>query len=168
MNTIRFFQNLPGSWVINRSIPDYGHMQGEATFSQIGTETNKLRYHEQGQLTLEASKKTFACYRDYVYRYQGEQDAISIHFVEAGKTDRLFHMLQFPTDSDVSTAKGTHHCGQDIYRAVYESIDNDAFRIIYKVKGPHKDYESHTTFQRKPSSVPEEGTVVSPLLNKLA
>lgn len=148
MDTAHFFQRLPGIWTINRSISGYARMQGEASFSQIKANANALHYHEQGTLTLEGSQKTLACYQDYVYRYQNEQKVISVHFVEEGNTDRWFHTLRFSTANEISTAEGNHLCNQDIYLAVYKSIDKDHFEVIYKVKGPKKDYESHTFFRR--------------------
>ncbi len=148
MKTICFFQRLSGSWIISRFISNHGCVRGDATFRQI--ETNVLHYHEQGLLTLESSKRTLACYRDYVYRYEYESDAIFVYFVEAGKADRLFHMLRFPLSDEPSVARATHHCKSDTYEAIYELINADNFKITYKVSGPNKNYESHTFFQRKP------------------
>lgn len=148
MNTRGFFQHLSGNWNFERSIIEGSSTwlaRGEATFKVVENETDTLSYHEQGQLER-APNQSIEFYRDYVYRYHGEQAAIAVYFVESGRTDRLFYTLQFQSDN--TTAQGEHHCNKDIYRTTYELIDENFFEIYYQVKGPQKDYQLRTFFRR--------------------
>jgi Family of unknown function (DUF6314) len=149
MNTLQFFQSLPGNWSLKRTIPN-GNMVGEATFEAVETKINTLFYHEQGWITFNLQpQQTLACHREYMYCYQCESDAIFIYFIEDGETDRLFHTLQFSLAKGISTAAGIHLCKQDTYHVTYKTVDENAFEISYSVKGPKKDYTLYTVFKRK-------------------
>ncbi len=147
-NTAKIFKNLRGNWTIERTIDNQGRMNGIAWFRNSNNEQNTLHYREEGVFTLN-SGRSCNIYREYVYRFQNNN--ISAYFVENGKTDRLFHILEFDSPAltgSTMKAKAKHICRCDTYDVIYEFYSDNAFNIIYQVKGPLKNYVSSTFFKR--------------------
>jgi len=140
------FALLEGSWELRRSIPNYGNMEGMATFTKGGTDI--LNYKETGTMEL-TNRKKFTAYREYQYRY--EDGTIAVFFRDNDRAGQLFHVLKFAGEGSEgeSTATACHVCKEDIYNAMYYFYgQEDRFNLTYQVKGPLKDYCSNTVFLR--------------------
>ncbi len=135
MTPIYFFKYLKGSWVIDRRISNYGYLKGTAKLHL--TNRNSLMYRED--LVMESSRKEW--HRDYIYSY--EENRLRKHFSDG----RLFYTLQFNCVEE-SIITGEHFCGCDIYKAIYNIKDENAFSLKYKVLGPNKSYDIVTEFIR--------------------
>jgi tRNA A64-2'-O-ribosylphosphate transferase len=88
---------------------------------------------------------------------------ISVHFVKAdGETeDYIYNMLTFAPKDEIENesgghvlkARAEHPCGEDFYVSTYEfhlgersGIRLGKFEVQHEVKGPSKDYISHTVY----------------------
>lgn len=135
--------------------------------------TAELLYSETGQLQTGTGLALRAS-RQYIYRYDADEDKISAWFVKEEtkhtngreEVDYLFHDLEMDlAGNGVWTGKGEHLCEMDMYWSMYEfrlppqgqSGMNGAggggdrmqlFGVRYKVKGPQKDYNSDTAYER--------------------
>lgn len=139
MNVIsQIFHHMPGVWTFQRVISGFGNVQGQAFFKKLG-EANTLTYREEGVLTA-LSGQVNNVYRNYIYRYENGQ--ISVYFED----NRPFHTLQFSQSHYPASATARHHCGCDVYDAVYTFFSEGKFKLYYAVKGPKKDYTITTDF----------------------
>lgn len=134
------FHHMPGVWNFQRVISDFGKIQGQACFKKL-TETTSLAYREEGVLTA-LSGQVSSVYRNYIYRYENGQ--ISVYFED----NRPFHTLHFSQNHYPASASGRHHCGCDVYDAVYTFFSEGNFKLFYAVKGPKKDYTITTDFTK--------------------
>ncbi|KIW94521.1 uncharacterized protein Z519_04497 [Cladophialophora bantiana CBS 173.52] len=126
---INLFQDLSGSWLLNRKLQSAdssapsGRCSGTATFTTrapspvLDADGNlhiahaELLYHEQGEFEMMkavgnnlASVPTFTFARKYIWRLQRTENAvtISIWFTKPGTEtiDYLFHKIDLPFDND--------------------------------------------------------------------
>lgn len=135
----RLFAALTGTWTLSRVLPGIGRMSGTARFREL--EPGLLHYREEGLLTLDAGQ-SLEVFREYHYRLEDGQ--IRICFAEPGPP-RTFHVLRPAGGGPVSDV---HLCGDDTYTGHYEFADDDRFTVGMRVTGPHKDYSSHTVYDR--------------------
>lgn len=131
------FDMLKGAWSYQRTISDYGTIDGEAVFAL--TEPDVLHYREKGLLQL-TDGPVLEAHQEYVYRLEEDEHLLSVYF----RDGRLFHHLAFGDDG--RTASGDHLCKMDFYQAAYRFNGPEAFTLTYNVKGPKKDYVSETHF----------------------
>ena len=133
--TFSIFIKLSGSWILSRTVPNYGTMKGRAVFKVIPKENNFLHYREEGIMILEQTKATYDFFREYIYEYS--RDAITIYFSETPR--RIFQVLNL---GEFATCEAAHQCVEDDYHGTYnfKNINQGQFEITYKVKGPNKDY----------------------------
>lgn len=162
MKLEKLFKALRGQWSFSRKFKNMssqkslGTAKGMAIFSPI--ENNVLAYEEKGEFTAQ-SGSTLSMEREYLYSYDPEKDTIEKHFSQDKKPNGLFYSLAFSSDRLLKTATGDHLCKKDRYKASYSfqfegTEDNlKKFTLTYQVKGPEKDYESETVFEKKRSTL---------------
>lgn len=91
-----------------------------------------------------------------------QRQSISIHFVKMdGETeDYLYNELDFQEHEGNSQkkmiARAEHPCADDFYKSVYtmyilgsKRFEVEKFEVEHQVKGPAKDYISHTWYTRQ-------------------
>ena len=160
----RIFTLLKGEWKLERTldsnISSYptGVFKGTATFQQRNPTDQgfdlEYLYIEEGQFTTQQGLN-FIATRRYVYRLQERCSEISAWFVKPddGVTvDYLFHVLQPQGKAaNVELSLRAHHlCSKDDYWVEYvfplQEFSFEGFDIKYIVKGPGKDYVTHTRY----------------------
>lgn len=134
----RLFVALPGEWNLTRELPGIGRMVGTARFRESGP--GLLHYREDGRLDLDDGP-ALTVFREYHYRL--EDGLIRICFAEPGPP-RTLHVLRLRD----ATASDVHLCGADTYTGHYSFPDADRFTVDMRVTGPHKDYSTHTRYER--------------------
>lgn len=135
------FDRLEGRWRLDRSIAGQATMQGQAAFGRVGAD--RLHYREQGRVVL-ASGQAFDGHRDYLFE-RGE-DGFSVLFAE--EPPRLFHRIVLARTADAIEGAAGHLCAADQYDSRYRFLEDGAFVIEHRVRGPRKDYLSRTVFTR--------------------
>lgn len=144
--TTQIFRLLEGLWRLHRIIPEHGSLLGTAVFKTEGLDKDSLHYREEGTFTSKEGESSHS-YREYLYRYSDNK--ISVFFDREGS--RLLHTLEFSGPEPFPRpvfATSTHLCICDTYKATYTFLHPDEFHLDYIVKGPKKDYQMHTIFQR--------------------
>jgi len=132
------FNGLEGIWTLNRYIsPQNIQMEGRAIFSRISEIC--LQYKENGYIPHTQT--------DFQRRYTWHLDELGIYieFADGPDTGKLFHRLEFTSSQNAS---GSHLCQQDKYATLYQFNLPQSMRIEHIVKGPQKDYVSHTDFRK--------------------
>lgn len=76
--------------------------------------------------------------QSYIYRLEDN------NMVKYFKDGRKFYEMRF----DGHFAYGRHLCGEDVYMAEYEFVDDDQFKLRYIIKGPKKDMVIETEFMK--------------------
>lgn len=146
-NILRLFNDLRGSWRVQRKLGDVGTMQGVAHFSAWAP--GVWHYEEKGWAAWGRSRRT-PVQRAYAYLYN--DGAIAVHFWDsaAHRPGGLLHALQFESqpDTDAWVAVGCHRCGQDTYQAMYRFCLPAHFQLTYWVRGPRKHYVLQTQLER--------------------
>ncbi|QDS70274.1 hypothetical protein FKW77_007762 [Venturia effusa] len=167
--TLALFEWLRGEWAINREITNFrddglaGTVTGFAKLDKrdptSSDATAEYLYVENGRFTT-TTGMILETSRRWIWRYHGSGEAetpISVHFVKAdGETeDYVYNMLAFPLkidDFDVAEglkARAEHPCGEDFYVSTYDfNMAVGKFEVQHEVKGPSKNYISHTTYTK--------------------
>lgn len=167
MSTIAksLFKALEGKWSIFRTIPNVGKLTGNALFvpsTSPGGDGdgggNELMYSESGLFEFYDNSSSFTATRKFIYRLVDQDSDISVYFNDDGQEVRLFHSFNLSQGtSGIVDSKlllnDVHLCVKDTYKVKYEfKFENEnkmnEFVIEYDVKGPAKDYISHTVFKR--------------------
>ena len=146
---------LAGRWRLDRIIPGVASLAGQAVFAPTGNVSSPLRYHECGDLRLNAGG-TYAATRRYLYRLMGER--IVIEFADRPNDGAVLHDLSFDpsaTDAGVLVAKHRHSCWPDNYDFEMTIKGNDRFETRYRIAGPRKNYEMHSIYDREPARLPD-------------
>ena len=137
------FSHLVGEWRLSREFsPGLGTMTGTARFRPIGD--GVLHYREDGRVEF-ANGHTGDAFREYHYVLDPD-GTIRVCFVEAGTFGRTLHALRL--DGPTAHAVDTHLCGADTYVGRYAFELPDRFTVDMDVRGPAKDYATHTRFER--------------------
>ena len=129
-----------GEWDLRRTIADQlqgqeGRLTGTARFEPIGN--TQLTYSEQGRLRLGAGPEMVAS-RQYSWSFLG--DGVDVTFDDG----RPFHRF-IPNGH----AAGTDHpCGDDYYTVRYDFTAWPLWEAVWTVKGPRKNYVSHSVYLR--------------------
>lgn len=145
---LQLFNQLQGTWQLERRWGMQGHMQGTARFQPWAQDI--LHYQEQGSAVFDNTKRVNA-HRAYAYVYsQGE---VAVHFwdQQRERPGALLHTLQFsPTETfnQHIAATALHHCAPDRYEAYYAFLSPQQFQLTYWVKGPRKDDVIQTYFDK--------------------
>lgn len=176
------FRSLLGEWKLERDLvsqlPSHpsGHFSGIAKFllregTRDGRETEfdkigegddpvtEYLYVEEGDFKA-SNGLTFRATRRYVWRYDEDNDRLSVWFVKTDdpkKADYLFHNVEFSKPGEEDDCKGWratagHLCIDDFYDVNYEfcfaAINLKDWRLRYTVKGPKKNYTIDGTYRR--------------------
>ena len=137
------FAALPGVWSLQREFaPGLGTMTGTARFTPV--RDGVLRYREDGRATFRGGH-TGDAFREYDYLLDPD-GTIRVCFVEPGAAGRPLPALRF--DGSLAEAVDTHLCGADSYVGRYAFALPDRFTVDMDVRGPAKDYSTHTVFER--------------------
>lgn len=153
---MRALSEFLGEWHLQREITDFsggpaGRMRGEAVFDLAGSlgagssadlageaGLGNVVLRESGQLRL-GTGAAMAAQRSYIWRQAGDQ--IAVLFADG----RDFHTF----DPRLESPEAHHNCPPDLYDVRYEFAGwPGAWRAIWRVRGPRKDYESRTEFTR--------------------
>ena len=132
------------TWRLQRRITHHQTYQvvtieGIVTWEVVGgaAEPHTDLYHENCVMHLEQ----YTAKASQTYRYQFPSDSIA----EVSFSDgRLFYVLDLTT----SHCDIHHLCGEDTYTGVIDVMAEREYRQIWQVRGPRKDYTSHTVFSR--------------------
>ncbi|MFT6452010.1 MAG: hypothetical protein ACJA06_001498 [Halocynthiibacter sp.] len=149
---MRELSEFLGPWRLLREITDFsggpmGRMSGTARFDLAGPAdliegavlAGDVVLRESGTLRL-GDGAAMAAQRSYIWRAMGDQIAV---LFEDG---RDFHHFE----RGAVRPEAHHDCPPDIYDVRYEFAGwPGAWRAIWRVRGPRKDYESRTDFTRE-------------------
>lgn len=137
---------LCGRWAITRQIKPGGHFEGASSFVPgLGT---SLVYREGGLLTLDRGAVLKAeC--AYVYAVRG--GVVAVSFGDGQGRGGHFIDIAVPEGwqgGRPASSADRHVCGPDTYEAAFCLKGWDCFTMTYVVRGPSKDYVSHSEFRR--------------------
>lgn len=129
--------DFEGRWRIARRIEDEwmgttGLFEGVGRFTPDG---EGLAYREVGELKL-PQEAPLAASRDYLWRAEPAGIAVLYH------DGRFFHRIKAGAD----VVQDWHVCGEDDYDVTYNFTHWPDWRMIWKVRGPRKDYVSISDF----------------------
>ncbi len=127
-----------GDWRIARVIEDRraaasGRFTGQACFS---ADEKGLHYAEHGLLTLGDAAPMEA---RQSYHWAQDGGTLIIRFPDM----RPFHEVP----ADAATPEARHHCAPDDYHVHYDFRDWPAWRAVWTVRGPRKDYTMTSTYR---------------------
>ncbi|MEM9393213.1 MAG: DUF6314 family protein [Pseudomonadota bacterium] len=129
--------DFEGRWRIQRRIED--RLGPDARFEGVGIFTRDaegLRYNETGQ--LHAAGQSFSATRRYSWRMEDTQ--IAVYFDDG----RLFHSFEL-----TGASRAGHDCAPDRYDVTYAFENWPAWRSVWEVRGPRKDYRMVSAFARE-------------------
>ena len=122
---------MAGDWTLRREIEDrraggVGRYEGTAAFAP---EPGGLRYREAGTLLL-PGRPALVAERRYLWRADG--DRVIVTFDDG----RPFHAF----DARLDRPEAGHDCAPDRYEVAYDFASWPAWRAVWVVRGPRKDY----------------------------
>jgi len=131
------FEDLRGSWSLNRTIKGFGAMRGSAQIQRLSSQI--FEYREEGTLKLKTGEE-LAAFRTMFYCK--ENDDIVVRFRPTIADEDILHRLHVVKNSNSlwpSHARDAHYCGRDIYRGHYSFEEPGRVRILIAVTGPKKN-----------------------------
>lgn len=127
----RVLADFEGRWRIERRITQHdgppARFDGQAVWSPEG---DALRYMERGELRIEG-QRAMQAERRYLWRAD-----LSVWFEDG----RFFHRVP-PGGGDAA-----HWCAPDAYDVSYDFALWPRFRVVWRVRGPRKDYTMTSTY----------------------
>jgi hypothetical protein len=129
---------LSGRWSIHRRLVDLRHggvggFTGTASFEPDG---DRLRWAEAGRMRFGGHEGPAARELSIV----GGPDGWTVAFADG----RPFH----PLDLATGACTVEHRCGDDLYAGEYRLLGPDALDVRWRVTGPRKQQEIHTSYRR--------------------
>jgi hypothetical protein len=129
---------LSGRWSVQRRVVDLrsgreGAFTGTASFEPEG---DRLRWAEAGRMRF-ADHDGPAARRLSI---AGGPEGWTVEFDDG----RPFH----PLDLATGACAVEHRCGDDLYAGEYRLLGPDALDVGWRVSGPRKQQEIHTTYRR--------------------
>jgi hypothetical protein len=114
---------------------------GDASFSLDSESDFIINYTESVNILSGDKILPTKSYKNYKFIYLAKLNKVIKKFYNDQSSELEFFLEEklFRTD---------YQCGEDFYKALYQFIDNDSFRLDYQVKGPLKDYSITSYFQR--------------------
>ncbi|MCB1329702.1 MAG: trigger factor [Maritimibacter sp.] len=136
--------DFEGRWRIARRIEDHwmgttGLFEGVARFTPDGQGLNGqgLSYHEVGELKLPQEVPLTASRR---FLWRGDEDGIEVLYEDGAPFHRIAGRAR--------VVQAWHACGQDDYEVSYNFTRWPDWRMIWRVRGPRKDYTSISDYSR--------------------
>ncbi|RME14657.1 MAG: trigger factor [Alphaproteobacteria bacterium] len=128
-----------GRWRIARRIEDHwmgrtGLFEGVARFHPDGA---GLVLDEVGELRL-PQEVPMVARRRYLWREEG--DALAVLYEDGSPFHRIAH--------GAPVVQAWHGCDPDDYEVTYNFTRWPAWRMVWRVRGPRKDYTSISDFTR--------------------
>lgn len=132
---------LDDPWSLSRKIRDFragvrGAVEGAARFRRAGDD---LLYEESGRLNLGDYEGTAV--RAYRYLFPVPERA-RVCFADGG----FFHELGLGN----GWCEAVHLCGGDRYAARFEVLSPEAWRVVWRIRGPRKDLLIESRYGRCP------------------
>ncbi len=128
---------LAGRWKVERTLSagaERGSFTGVAEFVRDGA---GLVWEEHGRLRWQRyegpARRRLTLERD-------GDEGWEVRFADG----RLFHAL----DLAGGASRAFHPCGEDRYEGEYRILDQGAFEVRWRVRGPRKDQEIVSTYRR--------------------
>jgi hypothetical protein len=132
-------------------------VSGSASFATLTCDergNRELLYSEVGTFRTEAGlQMEISAY--YVYVFDAAADSLSVWFADSethSRRDRLFIPLQVQRTDAGWRSEASHQCSADHYQAtvqfVMRGLQVSEVQLTFHVRGPHKDYTSHTVLTR--------------------
>jgi hypothetical protein len=122
-------------WVISRYISD--HTQDAKLMFAGRCEVSDGWYEETGQMVLPDGQALLSTRR---YRWDATLEGVDVHFDDG----RFFHRI----DLVHSAPQDRHFCDLDDYAVSYKFTQWPIWTSLWKVKGPRKDYEMHSSYRK--------------------
>jgi len=154
-------------WTFQRSLISHlpsmssGTVAGTIHFTSIpiindADNSRDLLYSERGLFSpANSPEQHFDISAYYIFSYNSTNDSLAVYFADKetkSHRDGLFVPLALQPSPFGWTATAFHQCCADGYNATYtfsmKGLRVAEITIRFQVKGPHKDYESHTTLTR--------------------
>jgi len=131
--------DFEGRWRIARRIEDHwmsttGLFEGVARFTADG---QGLSYHEVGELKLPQEAPMVASRR---FLWRADEDGIEVLYEDGAPFHRIAR--------NQPVVQAWHACGHDDYEVSYNFTRWPEWRMIWRVRGPRKDYVSISDFTR--------------------
>jgi len=150
----KIFNQLQGGWQFERvlrenvSLVSLGTAKGIANFKP---HHNTLSYKEEGIL-INSDHALLKVHKEYLYYYLENQDLIEKHTAHNENSTGVMYTLKFDEAENFQSlyATGLHICKNDLYEAIYhfDTENFNKFKLVYRVKGPNKNYISETSYER--------------------
>tara|TARA_B110000483_G_scaffold218197_1_gene271295 strand:- start:124 stop:567 length:444 start_codon:yes stop_codon:yes gene_type:complete len=122
-------------WVISRYIID--HTEDAKLIFTGRCEVSDAWYQENGQMVLPDGQALSSTRR---YRWDATLEGVDVHFDDG----RFFHRI----DLAHTATQDRHFCDPDDYAVSYVFTEWPIWTSLWKVKGPRKDYEMHSRYQK--------------------
>ena len=131
--------DIIGEWIIRRNIEDKLNkrnfiLSGKAIFT---TEDNIFYYKETG--VIKSDNFESKAHQDYTWIMR--PNSWKINFSDGS----YFHDLELENTKQEVYYK----CGNDIYKGRFKLNIPKEYEVIWNVSGPHKNYISHTCYNRE-------------------
>ena len=122
-------------WVISRYIIDH---TADAKLIFTGRcEVSDAWYQETGKMVLPDGQALSSIRR---YRWDATSEGVDVHFDDG----RFFHRI----DLAHAAPQDRHFCDPDDYAVSYVFTQWPIWTSLWKVKGPRKNYEMHSSYQK--------------------
>ncbi|MEM1420131.1 MAG: DUF6314 family protein [Pseudomonadota bacterium] len=135
-----------GVWRLTKTIEHYNGA-GTATFdgsAEFTRNETALSYSESGAMRV--ADMVLASEQKQNWRFP------NFHVAEIDFADGRF-LAAFDLSSD--PAHATHDCPPDVYRGTLRPEGPEQWRLIWRVKGPRKDYMSVAVYRREKTPLPD-------------
>ena len=142
------FDLLLGDWTFTREIPGYASATGEARISL--EDENRARYQETALVSLVEGSSLDGT-QCYLYRrLPPPANGLQILFCDSGQ---LFEQLEFEEqENGALEARARCLCAADEYVSEYRLDRRQRLYVRHVVRGPRKNYQVETLYQRLPQT----------------
>lgn len=142
---INYFE---GDWTFTREIKTdkdklFAMANGSASFKKDAN-VDSLFYSEDGELNLEQSRTKNLFYKNYLFSFF--TDHIKVYFSGGANSEQLYQ--EYRQVGNKISPIAEHACNRDFYNSEYLISDQNQFKQVTKISGPHKDYLITTIFNR--------------------
>lgn len=174
------YSYLCGRWRVSKTLKYVrggrdGSFCGMATFEPLQCDDGRarLRYGEEGVLSLDGEAKGLSASRRLLYDFEplpralqeqtppdNDMRLVHVLFDESGargaaevrEAARFFHAIRLSAAPDQAPAPFTHPCGPDMYTGRFVVRSEDEFVLDWRVDGPRKLGSVMIRYRRHQSS----------------